>query len=411
MNKKKGGEKIGEGANGCIFRPPLTCSIGKTKSNKNYVGKVFNSETNGKFEETIMKKINIIDPKGYHIIPLNNKCIVKSKDIRLRDKFNECGITRSEQMTQLIYEDGGISLYDFCNKNRSKYSIFDMINGFVNIVDGLVKMNKVRLCHRDLKPQNIMINEDNMLMRMTDFGLSKEHNLIYNVEELYLLEHVYPYYPLEFKLYAFLIWNYDKKTKVTSEDLHKLKKKISMYFYSNEYTTNYRIQYEMVGHNKEQISNQINSAVDNICKKVLKKQIDPSKINERFETISDKIDVFSCGICMMNAMMLSDDDTKSALVKEFISVISDAINFDPITRISIDDLQLCLHKLKRKIDKQKKQKKKKVTIEHYESPIPTKNNKTRCTKVPKSKLISLVSSKRKRRTTASLKRKTKKVVV
>ena len=55
MNKKKGGEKIGEGANGCIFRPPLTCSIGKTKSNKNVeISKSDNPQTMPKSKTQIV---------------------------------------------------------------------------------------------------------------------------------------------------------------------------------------------------------------------------------------------------------------------------------------------------------------------------------------------------------------------
>lgn len=395
MNKKQtGGEKVGEGANGCIFRPPLTCSSGKIESKKKYVGKVFNSKKNGLFEEEMMKKVKTFDSNGDHIIQLKKKCEVDSKDIKPKDHFNKCSLFKSKRMMQLIYQDGGISLYEYCNKNRGKYNILDLLNGFVNIVDGLVKMNKAGLCHRDLKPANIMITEDDLQMKITDFGLSTEHKLIYNAHELYLLEHVYSYYPLEFKLYTFLIWDYGKRKKIIREDVIKLKKKLSTYFFSNEYTTNYKIQYDMIGLDKDQIKKNINGAVENICKHVLKNQIDPSEINAQFEMISDKIDVFSCGICMMNAMMLSDYDNKSEFVKELTSIISNAIHFNPIKRLSIDEMQAKLRKLKRNIDKESvvSATNTDISLKHHASPSPKHTN---CKKRTKSQLVSLLSSMRK----------------
>ena len=394
MNKKQtGGDKIGEGASGCIFRPPLTCRSGKNASNKKYVGKVFDSKKNGLFEEEMMKKVKTLDSNGDHIIQLKKKCVVDPKDINPKDK---CSLFKSKRMIQLIYEDGGISLYEYCNKNRGKYNILDLLNGFVNIVDGLVKMNKAGICHRDLKPANIMIMEDDLKMKITDFGLSTGHELIYNAHELYLLEHVYPYYPLEFKLYTFLIWDYEKKKKLIREDVIKLKKKLSLYFFSNQYTTNYKIQYDMMGLDKDQIKKDINGTVDNICKHVLKQQIDPSEINAQFEMISDKIDVFSCGICMMNAMMLSDHDhRKSEFVQELKSIISNAIHFDPIKRLSIDDMQAKLRKLKKNIDKHSvvSTTNTDIFIKHHASPSL---KQTSCKKKTKSQLVSLLSSIKKR---------------
>ena len=50
-----------------------------------------------------------------------------------------------------------------------------MVLGFsIQIVDGLVYLHKKKIMHRDLKPDNIMINEHPLTVKIIDFGTCKD---------------------------------------------------------------------------------------------------------------------------------------------------------------------------------------------------------------------------------------------
>lgn len=58
----------------------------------------------------------------------------------------------------------------------NKLSKIDVIELFLNILDGLIYLEKNKIIHRDLKPENILINDKNDIV-ISDFGIYKETNV------------------------------------------------------------------------------------------------------------------------------------------------------------------------------------------------------------------------------------------
>jgi NIMA (never in mitosis gene a)-related kinase len=76
-------------------------------------------------------------------------------------------------MSIIPYADGDLSLYIKNRQEKSEY--FDeplIVNLFLQLVLGLQYLHQQKIVHRDIKPQNIFINEEGVL-KLADFGISK----------------------------------------------------------------------------------------------------------------------------------------------------------------------------------------------------------------------------------------------
>ncbi len=85
--------------------------------------------------------------------------------------LNELILT-SENELNMIFEYIGINLYEYMTKQSREISEVKIRNIIYQVLQGLAHMHKENYFHRDMKPENILINEDNV--KIADFGLAKE---------------------------------------------------------------------------------------------------------------------------------------------------------------------------------------------------------------------------------------------
>ena len=71
------------------------------------------------------------------------------------------------------YADGDLSVYLRKHQETSELLAEELImNWLIQLVQGLNYLHSQKIIHRDVKPQNIFINDQGVL-KLADFGISK----------------------------------------------------------------------------------------------------------------------------------------------------------------------------------------------------------------------------------------------
>jgi male germ cell-associated kinase len=81
-------------------------------------------------------------------------------------------VLSEENELNMIFEYIGINLYEYMTKQDREISEIKIRNIIFQVLQGLAHMHKENFFHRDMKPENILINDDNV--KIADFGLAKE---------------------------------------------------------------------------------------------------------------------------------------------------------------------------------------------------------------------------------------------
>jgi protein kinase len=87
--------------------------------------------------------------------------------------LKELILTEKEELN-LIFEYVNMNLYEFMTKNNREIPEIKIRNIIFQVLQGLNFMHKQNFFHRDMKPENILVNEDQV--KIADFGLARELN-------------------------------------------------------------------------------------------------------------------------------------------------------------------------------------------------------------------------------------------
>jgi len=222
-DKQKGGELIGKGSYGYVFKPGFKCN-NQSRLNKNNVSKIF-------FSEESLKEVNnelLVDSKIRNIKDYENWCHIwtdhckgpdyeilykKDKDIEsclLNGHISKQDFNKYSRILQGTY--AGINLTDYINKHLNPTSpVNALYKSFLNIMKlmrplflGLSELYKHKIIHCDIKSDNIMVNRDGC--KYIDFGLSSHiidnnHFKKRSMSE-FATDRIYPSYPYEY-IYLF----------------------------------------------------------------------------------------------------------------------------------------------------------------------------------------------------------------
>lgn len=200
---------IGKGVYGCVVQPPIKSNIKETyieynDIKRNDVGKLFkNSPTNRDdfmAELNNIELTNLFDPNGLFTVKIKGANVLKSENVD--DKIRDCLDVsyRNEDIYQIILENGGIPLEQMKDRSLSFQKFVNLMKTFVK---GFTKMQEFGLCHRDMKPDNILVSEDKI--NLIDFGVSDELKNVYSIKSHRVLSHKSPIYPPEFFIASILL--------------------------------------------------------------------------------------------------------------------------------------------------------------------------------------------------------------
>lgn len=294
---QSGGDLIGSGSFGCVFKPALKCQDNKTVSD-NYVSKILFGD-NSKYEtkeelkiNKLIKSINGYEKWAYvwdkYCIP-NSYYELKKQEPDINNCLNENSLTVTEfnvNRHMLLGNYAGITLNEYISKkfklgvynNKKKFikKFLELMKLLKPLFIGLIEMNKKNISHNDIKSDNIMI--DSIGAGYIDFGLSAKYSNIRFFKQRsmseFISDRIYPPYPLEF------IYLYASK-ELLKEELYYIKDNITRSLYNR-----YKLIHETIFKRKN---------IQNYLINLINYAIDGKLIKEK-NNIIRLIDTYSIGI-------------------------------------------------------------------------------------------------------------------
>lgn len=349
----KGGKLLGKGTYGCVFDKAITCDETKNFSG---VGKIFSSKNHSSEEYIEVMKVAKINSNGKFTNKLLNECSVNSRRLKKEEpEFTECPIiTRVEQpfYHQLVYQQSGVDL-----KKYSEYSKFDLIilDGFLNVLEGIKELQKHSIVHRDIKPPNMLLTSTKKML-LIDFGIMTTYNDLYNMEKSeFALEYDYYIYPPEFKVFSYIHLLFkNKKTDIYSRLLMYVKMRASTWFNGYRYISNNQKFNEIdISLDSSELMNDLVTFVKTLNDELNFEKADMDSVYNEFTNVfSSKMDVFSIGMSMLDIYMnCNKDDIPKNIKTKFLKIIQNCIHFNPYLRSPIDTVISDLKKIIKSMNK------------------------------------------------------------
>lgn len=179
---------VGEGTYGCVHNPSLKC---KYKKNIDYTDKISKVMTKYHADQELKeyKKIDSVDIHKDFFLGKPEYCLPKNTNSNMKaiDKCNNFESTEINNYKLLILKDGGINLDEFgknieklkkTTENTKKMEKF-WIEAH-RLLYGLREMLENDIIHHDIKPHNIVYNQEKNRINLIDFGLMDK---ISNIKE------------------------------------------------------------------------------------------------------------------------------------------------------------------------------------------------------------------------------------
>lgn len=301
-------EYLGEGSYGCVVKPPVKC-INKKKLKKdkedNSVGKIFIKKQI--FDKEIKtNKIAIkIDKTNNYLLTANSHCKLNPKDIQKTNRVKLCEFKHNHDNTyyQLNMPYGGQIIKDYIKYNNIN-SINDLLLLAVNLFEGLQLLEKHKMCHQDIKPDNILVKPIGKAV-LIDFTLMIPFNTIYSEVNRNRLRYSYYPYPPEYKIYEYIhfqkCYNYDY-----------------CFYVLNAYIND---NLSILSNDKHLKTLFTDKEILDILKPKITSMIEKEKtktLTKYIEKYTNKIDTYSLGITLVKLLKYINYDMKNKKVNEFL---------------------------------------------------------------------------------------------
>jgi serine/threonine protein kinase len=206
----KGGDYIGSGTYACAFRPSLKCSGTPLPKNKNKnenknknttssISKLFFKAKDMHKELAELKRVEKIDSEHKFTVANLGSCAFNTKDATVNDHLESCQGLEPGKHMQIILEYGG---KDLNTVDVKTVPFNDIIIAAESLFYGLKKLHEMNLVHQDLKPDNILYDQEKKSLRIIDFGISQEYDTIWRKD---LFNANYIYHPPEYIMFNLVL--------------------------------------------------------------------------------------------------------------------------------------------------------------------------------------------------------------
>jgi len=334
---------LGEGSYGCVVKPPVKCKnkvqLRKEKKKEVLVGKIFTNKDSFKKEIIANQNIINIDKKGDKLLSATSYCSINGKELKNINRVKSCEfkhkniIDKNQPLYQLNMPYGGMTLKEYLKLNKYNINIYDILKLLVNIFKILILLEKKKMCHQDIKPDNILIKPSNE-STLIDYGLMIPYDKIYNVFNRHRLKYSYYPYPPEYKFFEFIYFQKCYKYEYCN------------YIYNN--FINSRSSSSQINHtlnilfSQNDVRNIIINKVNNLIEHDKNKTIENYMIK-----YSNKVDVFSLGMTIVKILKYINYNFEDDYVNTFIrNLIHPDFNIRYSPKEALNNLKILLKKIK-----------------------------------------------------------------
>jgi serine/threonine protein kinase len=174
---------IGEGTYGCVHKPSLKCKNKEVKYTDKISKLLDSKEARKELKE--YKVIGKIDNKRKIYLGKPIQCKVDDENTMNRIAVNKCKngkklMDKMDELSLLVMKDGGVNLETYGemmktmkNTPKNRETIEKFWIEVHRIFYGLSLFQQNDVIHHDLKPQNIVYNEEENRLNFIDFGLMR----------------------------------------------------------------------------------------------------------------------------------------------------------------------------------------------------------------------------------------------
>ena len=125
-----------------------------------------------------------------HFSPIVGTCFMEKKKLKTKD----CEVVEKHYkmdkkliLMKMMYVNGSSLLRYMIDNKNSKYIVNNIINGYNHLLKSLKLLIKSKICHFDLKGDNILFNEDMNLPIITFYYFQQFLFYLYLFKQMYLV--------------------------------------------------------------------------------------------------------------------------------------------------------------------------------------------------------------------------------
>jgi len=356
------------GSYGCVIKSFVSCGNKPKESSLLYITKIFGNEDYWKNEIELNKRIMEIDTNNDFTTKMVDYCKSSSKEMnKIKEQISNSSfykILGYSNKYHIIYEYGGEDLDIFISGDfiLGDFDILKFLRSFINIFDGIIKLNEKGLVHFDIKPDNILYDKSRNRFTLIDFGLMQEREAILTTNILkHFYRQKYVYYPSELNIFSYFVFNdllnIDKEILNINVALYEFEKS---YRYIYEQSINKSkikkildLLLEVIKKIKEQLEHFKNFLLlfDEIIAELKNQTTKTTVISKKYKEmckdksidILTKVDVYMLGITLFNVLLklirkllkVNKIDSILLIPPKLFHLISKMVILNPCDRIDI----------------------------------------------------------------------------